>query len=82
MVQFELKLNTKGYGSIPVELRKSWGHRMTIIPNDSAGVIFGENTDLMDVERSLEILLDDVKHRRERKEREEKKERDGGEEQK
>ena len=72
MVEFELKLNTKGYGSIPVELRKSWGHRMTIIPNDTAGVIFGKDTNLKDVERSLEILLDDVKHRRERKEREER----------
>jgi len=69
MVEFEIKLNDKGYGSFPREVRNSWGRRIALIPNDSAGVVFSKKTPLKDVENSLKILLADVKHRREREER-------------
>lgn len=72
MVKFDISLNEKGYGSIPKELRDSWGKKLRIIPNDSAGVIFGKSTPLEDVEKSVEILLEDVRHRREKEERRKK----------
>jgi len=68
MVKFDINLNDKGYGSFPRELRNSWGRRLTVIPNDSAGVVFSKETSLEDVEKSMEILLADIRHRREREE--------------
>lgn len=72
MVEFELKLNEKGYGCIPIEVRKQWGRKLLLIPNAEAGVIFKKGNDLKSVKESLEVLMKDIELRIARREREEK----------
>lgn len=60
---FEIKLNKKGYGCFPKELRLKWGRRLTILPKLDAGLIFKRGTPLKEVLASLKQHIHKIEHR-------------------
>ena len=72
MVTFDVNLNDKGYGSIPQELRRQWGRRLEITPNDVVGVIYKKGTELEDILDSMDIVRAQIEGKLKRLERDKK----------
>ena len=63
MVIFKQKLDRNKKIYIPKPLRNAgFKDTLIIMPNYRAAVIYPVQTDLKEVERSLQILLEDLKH--------------------
>jgi len=63
MVEFQIKIHPKQrLCYIPKEIVEAMGLRFKIVGNRAALVMYPEKTSLMDVVKSLEILLADFQH--------------------
>lgn len=63
MVEFKININEKERQAyIPKTLIESLGHRWILRPNMKAAVVYSQETPIRAVRRSVEILLDDIRH--------------------
>jgi len=64
MVEFKVKVHPEQrLMYVPKEIYQTFGSNLKIIANHFAAVFFREDTSLADVIRSVEIVLEDLKHR-------------------
>jgi hypothetical protein len=56
-MEFELKTGPQGHVYFPKRIRKIFGEKMKLLPNDITGVIYSENARLSDVIASLELII-------------------------
>ena len=60
-MEFELKTGPQGHIYLPKLLRKTFGTKIKLIPNDTAGAIYPENANPQDVIASLEVIIQHLK---------------------
>jgi bifunctional DNA-binding transcriptional regulator/antitoxin component of YhaV-PrlF toxin-antitoxin module len=65
MVKFHTKANPQGQYYLPKEVREELGEKLDLICNAKAAVIYNSNTSLELVLKSLEVLTQDIKNRKE-----------------
>jgi len=75
MVKFKVKANPQGQYYFPKEVRQELGKKLELVCNARAGVIFPEGTPLETVLDSLDVIQQDLDHRRELKEKEDEQQR-------
>jgi bifunctional DNA-binding transcriptional regulator/antitoxin component of YhaV-PrlF toxin-antitoxin module len=63
MVKFQVKANPSGQYYFPKEVRAELGSKLTLVCNAKVAVVFSEDTSLMTVLESIEIIMKDLKHR-------------------
>jgi hypothetical protein len=63
MVKFQVKANPSGQYYFPKEVRAELGSKLTLVCNAKVAVVFSEDTSLMTVLESIEIIMTDLKHR-------------------
>jgi len=72
MVEFNQKVDGRNRIYIPKLMRESgFDKTIKIIPNATAAIMFGEDTNLKDVLKSIDIIKADLQHRANLKEKEE-----------
>ncbi len=64
-MKFRLKANPQGQFYFPKTLRDEWGHELEIIPDTEAGAIYPTGMTAKEVLRSLQVVIEDLKHRAE-----------------
>lgn len=69
----ERQIDDKNRVTLPEEMLKKWEETVLIHPNYCAVVIRPKNVSIDDAIRSVEILLDDMRHQKELDEKEKKK---------
>ena len=60
-MEFELKTGTQGHIYLPKMLRKTFGSRIKLLPNDTAGAIYPETATPQEVIASLEVIIQHLK---------------------
>jgi bifunctional DNA-binding transcriptional regulator/antitoxin component of YhaV-PrlF toxin-antitoxin module len=65
MVKFHTKANPQGQYYLPKEVREELGQELDLICNAKAAVIFNRETPLDFVLKSLDVLMADIKNRKE-----------------
>ncbi|RLI19253.1 hypothetical protein DRO54_08850 [Candidatus Bathyarchaeota archaeon] len=69
MVEFKIRIHPgQRLAYIPKEIYEALGPSCKAVADCCAAVIYNEQTNLPDVIKSLEIILEDLKHRVKRKE--------------
>jgi len=63
MVKFTVKANPAGQYYFPKEVRQELGHRLTLVCNAKAAVVFPEGTNIDTVLESIKIIVQDLSHR-------------------
>jgi hypothetical protein len=64
MVEFKVKVHPEQrLMYVPKEIYQTFGTNLRMVANYFAAVIFREDVELQDVIRSLEIILQDLRHR-------------------
>jgi hypothetical protein len=64
MVEFKVKVHPEQrLMYVPKEIYQTFGTNLKMVANYFAAVIFREDAALQDVIRSLEIILEDLRHR-------------------
>ena len=67
MVEFHIKVNpVQRVAYIPKEIYEVFGSNLRMVANYYAAIIFRYDANLLDVIKSLELILADLKHRSER----------------
>lgn len=62
MVEFDISVNeSQRLAYIPKAILRSLGHKLTIVPNSNAAIIYPKGEDPSVVLRSLEIILQDLR---------------------
>jgi hypothetical protein len=56
-MEFNLRTGPQGHVYFPKRIRKIFGEKMKLLPNNIAGVIYPENAQLSDVIASLELII-------------------------
>jgi hypothetical protein len=56
-MEFELKAGPQGHVYFPKRIRKIFGEKMKLLPDDIVGVIYPENAHLSDVIDSLKLII-------------------------
>ena len=62
-VEFDLKANQVGQMVMPAFIRKVWGNKYKLLPNQEAGAIYPRDTDPRKVKASLEVIIKDLENR-------------------
>jgi hypothetical protein len=66
LVEYNISVNeSQRLAYIPKVILQALGHKLTIVPNSNAAIIFPKGEDPSIVLRSLEIILQDLKLRAE-----------------
>ena len=60
-MEFDLKTGSQGHIYLPKVLRKTFGSKMKLLPDEIAGVIYPENATPQDVIASLEVIIQHLK---------------------
>jgi len=63
VVKFQVKANSSGQYYFPKEVRAELGDKLTLVCNAKAAVVFSDDTSLVTVLESIEIITMDLKHR-------------------
>ncbi len=64
MVELRARVNPGGLLYVPKEIRECFGTEVKILTDATAALFFPEHTDYEDVLTSLDILRQDLQHRR------------------
>ncbi len=56
-MEYDLKIGPQGHVYIPKKIREVFGDKLKLLPNNSAGVIYAENGNPVDVIASLRVLI-------------------------
>lgn len=60
-MEFELKAGPQGHFYFPKKLRKIFGDKIIVLPNETAAAIYGEDADPRAVILSLELIIQHLK---------------------
>lgn len=60
-LEFELKTGPQGHVYLPKLLRKTFGSKMKLLPDNIAGAIYPEDATPSDVIASLEVIIQHLK---------------------
>jgi len=63
MVMFKVKANQSGQYYFPKEVRQELGDKLTLICNTKVAIVFSDDAMLQNVLESIEIIINDLKHR-------------------
>lgn len=63
MVEFDIKKSSIGFYYFPEELRKMMTDKVKVLPNNYAAIMYPDGTDLVDVVKSIERLLSELRDR-------------------
>ncbi|MGB9914437.1 MAG: hypothetical protein ACPLIG_00030 [Candidatus Bathyarchaeales archaeon] len=62
-MEFELKTGPQGHVYLPKLIRKNFGNKLKLFPDNFAGVIYADGTKTEDVIASLEVIIQHLKLR-------------------
>jgi len=60
-MEFELKAGPQGHFYFPKKIRETFGDKLKLLPNETAGAIYPENADPSKVIASLEVIIHHLK---------------------